>query len=61
MPADSFDNVKGQFPGFLVWDTLEKSNLSFRNPKPKLRETHKESCRFSETTTLSPKKSKLKV
>ncbi len=22
VPADSFDNVKGQFPiGFLVWDT----------------------------------------
>ena len=27
-PADTFDNVKGQFPiGFLIWDTKTKSNL----------------------------------
>lgn len=28
VPADTFDNVKGQFPiGFLIWDTKIKSNL----------------------------------
>lgn len=27
-PADTFDNVKGEFPiGFLIWDTKTKSNL----------------------------------
>ncbi|AFI06497.1 hypothetical protein [Helicobacter cetorum] len=58
VPADSFDNVKGQFPiGFLVWNT--KADLSFRNPKPKLREL-KGNYRFSETTTLSPKKANSK-
>lgn len=29
VPANSFDNVKGQFPiGFFIWDTKEKYNLS---------------------------------
>ena len=28
VPADTFDNVKGEFPiGFLIWDTRTKSNL----------------------------------
>lgn len=41
-PADTFDNVKGQFPiGFLVWDLDENNKEIGYNTKTQRKRNHK--------------------
>ncbi len=55
VPADSFDNVKGQFPiGFLVWDT--SSILPKENPLLDINVPNRKMCPQSRTRTNGTQK-----
>ncbi|WP_120871196.1 hypothetical protein [Helicobacter pylori] len=55
VPADTFDNVRGQFPiGFLVWDT--SSILSKENPLLDINVPNRKMCPQSRTRTKGTQK-----